>query len=65
LIPSYVRDSSAVIIVYDITSFISQLHLDRSSFENLNKWIEFVREERGNEALIVIVGNKFDLEDKR
>ena len=37
----------------------------RSSFENLDKWMDFVRDTRGiDEALIFIVGNKSDLEER-
>eukprot|EP00658_Telonema_sp_P-2_P017952 TRINITY_DN17016_c0_g1_i1.p1 TRINITY_DN17016_c0_g1~~TRINITY_DN17016_c0_g1_i1.p1 ORF type:complete len:225 (+),score=54.79 TRINITY_DN17016_c0_g1_i1:131-805(+) len=57
LIPSYIRDSSVAIIVYDITN--------RDSYTNLSKWYDDVRTERGNEVIIVIVGNKTDLKDKR
>eukprot|EP00656_Telonema_subtile_P006704 TRINITY_DN13115_c0_g1_i1.p1 TRINITY_DN13115_c0_g1~~TRINITY_DN13115_c0_g1_i1.p1 ORF type:complete len:187 (+),score=50.79 TRINITY_DN13115_c0_g1_i1:129-689(+) len=57
LIPSYIRDSSVAIIVYDITN--------RDSYTNLSKWYDDVRNERGSEVIIVIVGNKTDLKDKR
>merc|ERR1712217_953046 len=57
LIPSYIRDSSGAIVVYDITN--------RASFLNTSKWIEDVRSERGNEVVIVLVGNKTDLSDRR
>ncbi|KAJ3063867.1 Ras- protein Rab-6B [Rhizoclosmatium sp. JEL0117] len=57
LIPSYIRDSSVAVVVYDITS--------RSSFQNTTKWIDDVRAERGNDVIIVMVGNKTDLSDKR
>ncbi|KAL9546702.1 Ras-related protein Rab6 [Mucor bainieri] len=57
LIPSYIRDSSVAVVVYDITS--------RTSFQNTSKWIEDVRAERGSEVIIVLVGNKTDLNDKR
>ncbi|KAI8387960.1 ras-related protein rab-like protein-6A [Radiomyces spectabilis] len=57
LIPSYIRDSSAAVIVYDITS--------RASFANTTKWIDDVRAERGDEVIIVLVGNKSDLSEKR
>eukprot|EP00339_Tiarina_fusa_P024428 CAMPEP_0117031130 /NCGR_PEP_ID=MMETSP0472-20121206/22412_1 /TAXON_ID=693140 ORGANISM="Tiarina fusus, Strain LIS" /NCGR_SAMPLE_ID=MMETSP0472 /ASSEMBLY_ACC=CAM_ASM_000603 /LENGTH=155 /DNA_ID=CAMNT_0004739395 /DNA_START=191 /DNA_END=658 /DNA_ORIENTATION=- len=57
LIPSYIRDSSVAVIVYDITS--------RNSFANTSKWIEDVRAERGNDVVIMLVGNKTDLSDKR
>ncbi|EGR29228.1 rab6-family small gtpase, putative [Ichthyophthirius multifiliis] len=57
LIPSYIRDSNAAIIVYDVTN--------QASFNNLTKWIEEVKEERGNDALIFVLGNKADLEDRK
>lgn len=57
LIPSYIRDSSAAIVVYDITN--------RNSFVNTTRWIEDVRTERGNDVIIALVGNKTDLNDKR
>ncbi|KAI8642622.1 small GTPase superfamily [Parasitella parasitica] len=57
LIPSYIRDSSVAVIVYDIS--------DRQSFINTSKWIDDVRAERGDDVIIVLVGNKSDLSDKR
>merc|ERR1719263_2392673 len=57
LIPSYIRDSSVAVVVYDITN--------RASFLNTTKWIEDVRSERGNDVVIVLVGNKTDLQDRR
>ncbi|KAG2749662.1 GTP binding protein [Suillus brevipes Sb2] len=57
LIPSYIRDSSVAIVVYDITN--------RQSFLSTSKWIDDVRSERGNDVIIVLVGNKADLSEKR
>ncbi|KAI9197328.1 ras family-domain-containing protein [Polychytrium aggregatum] len=57
LIPSYIRDSSVAVVVYDITN--------RNSFMNTSKWVDDVRAERGNDVIIVLVGNKTDLGDKR
>ncbi|GAA5932814.1 Rab family GTPase YPT6 [Sporobolomyces koalae] len=57
LIPSYIRDSSVAVVVYDITN--------RQSFMNTSKWVDDVRSERGNDVIIVLVGNKTDLNDKR
>ncbi|RXK41030.1 GTP-binding protein ryh1 [Tremella mesenterica] len=57
LIPSYIRDSSVAVIVYDITN--------RTSFLNTSKWVDDVRNERGQDVIIVLVGNKTDLNDKR
>jgi Ras-related protein Rab-6A len=39
--------------------------LDRASFLNTTKWIEDVRNERGNDVIIALVGNKTDLTEKR
>lgn len=57
LIPSYIRDSSAAIVVYDITN--------ANSFQQTSKWIDDVRTERGSDVIIMLVGNKTDLSDKR
>jgi len=57
LIPSYIRDSTVAIVVFDITN--------RQSFLSTSKWIEDVRSERGNDVMVVLVGNKADLSDKR
>lgn len=40
-------------------------HTDANSFQQVNKWIEDVRAERGNDVIIMLVGNKTDLQDKR
>lgn len=57
LIPSYIRDSSVAVVVYDTTN--------KNSFNNCDKWIEDVRSERGSDVIIMLVGNKTDLADKR
>lgn len=58
MIPSYIRDSAVAIVVYDVAS--------RESFDGTDKWIEDVRTERsGDDVIIVLVGNKTDLADKR
>ena len=54
LIPSYIKDSHAAIIVYDITN--------ENSYSNIVKWVEDVKEVRGEEAAIFILGNKVDLD---
>ncbi|XP_045476939.1 GTP-binding protein ryh1-like [Harmonia axyridis] len=57
LIPSYIRDSNVAVIVYDVTNQIS--------FEQTTKWIKDVQMERGDNVIIVLVGNKVDLHDLR
>lgn len=57
LIPSYIRDSSVAVVVYDVTN--------RASFLNTTKWVEDVRAERGNDVVICLVGNKTDLGNEK
>ena len=40
-------------------------YIDRNSFQAVFKWIDDVRAERGNDVIIVLVGNKTDLNEKR
>ena len=50
------KDASAIIMVYDITS--------KSSFSDLKGWLEEVRKQSPENALIVIAGNKSDRIDE-
>ena len=38
---------------------------DINSFQQTNKWIDDVRAERGGDVIIMLVGNKTDLAEKR
>ncbi|KAL7721556.1 Rab family GTPase [Entamoeba marina] len=50
LIPSYIRDSSAAVIVYDINN--------RQSFEDIDKWVEDVRSIETGEIFLFILHKK-------
>ena len=81
LIPSYIRDSSVAVVVYDVTSALRRRAqcwatargvlpdtsscADHASFVNTTRWIEEVRAERGGDVVVVLVGNKTDLVEKR
>ena len=54
LIPSYVRNSSIVFVVYDIAS--------KNSFDNIPKWINFIKSIENTS--LVLCGNKIDLENR-
>jgi len=55
LIPGYLRDCSACVVVYDVTS--------RASFEGVRGWVGQALQDRGpNEVVVALVGNKVDLE---
>lgn len=53
LIPSYIRDSKVAMIVYDVSN--------KDSFEDIPRWCDYVRTERGDDVIMVLVGNKSDL----
>jgi Ras-related protein Rab-6A len=42
------------VIIYDVTSL--------ESFQNLEKWVDDVKKERGPDATVIVAGNKIDLE---
>jgi Ras-related protein Rab-6A len=54
LIPSYVRNSSIVFLVYDITS--------KTSFDNIPNWINFIKSIEN--TTLVLCGNKIDLDGR-
>lgn len=55
LIPSYIRDSTVAVFVFDITQ--------HQTFDDLEKWVKMVMDV--SDPQFVIVGNKCDLEAKR
>lgn len=54
---SYYRGSSGALLVYDITQ--------AQSFENIQRWLNEVREYSAENILLMLVGNKRDLKDQR
>jgi len=57
LIHSYIRDSEAALIVFDVTN--------HTSFTSLRQWIAMVKQERGDDVIVVLIGNKVDDVEKR
>ncbi|KAL5277877.1 RAB21 family protein [Megaselia abdita] len=55
--PIYYRSSNGAVLVYDIT--------DQDSFEKVKNWVKELKKMLGNEVVLVIVGNKTDLEKDR
>lgn len=58
-------DASWLVVDVLITLVWKRCYADRQSFLNTTKWIEEVRTERGSDVIIVLVGNKTDLVEKR
>jgi len=57
LIPMYIRDTNIILIVYDITV--------KESFTHTDQWFKETEDLRRKDAILVLVGNKIDLEEKR
>lgn len=55
--PIYYRDASGALLVYDIT--------DAESFNKVKNWVKELRKIVGNDIVLVIAGNKIDLEKNR
>ncbi|CAE7774213.1 RABH1B [Symbiodinium pilosum] len=56
LMPAYLQDASAAIVVYDVSS--------RRSWFAARDWASLVHNELGREAFVAMVGNKADLEGR-
>ena len=54
---NFFHSANGVFLVFDITN--------KQSFENLNKWIEDVKENSPKDCKYIIIGNKSDLSDQR
>ena len=54
---AYYKGSNGCFIVYDIT--------DKNSFDNVEKWYEEVKKIADKDILIILIGNKNDLENER
>jgi small GTP-binding protein len=54
---AYYKNSVCAMVVYDITSL--------DSFHHVQNWIEDIRNQSPKTVLIILIGNKIDLEEKR
>ena len=57
LIPSYIKDSAVAIVCYDVTN--------KESFVSVDKWIEDAKAIREDNVLLILVGNKADMDSTR
>ena len=57
LITSFYRNSSLAILVYSIDN--------RSSFDNIENWLNEIKSQANPEIKVFLIGNKTDLEDHR
>ena len=57
LIPMYIREAQIILFIYDVS--------DRESFDSIPKWIQDVLDVKNTEPVLVLIGNKIDLEKER
>lgn len=57
MMPTYFKKAAGCIWVYDITN--------RDTFENIETWLEKLKELGDNQSLLMVVGNKVDNEAER
>ncbi|MBN1216241.1 MAG: DUF4268 domain-containing protein [Candidatus Lokiarchaeota archaeon] len=55
--PSYLAESGAGILVFDVSN--------RESFENIKNWYNEIKKSAPQDIFLIIVGNKIDLENER
>eukprot|EP00461_Guttulinopsis_vulgaris_P005683 UN05698 len=53
----FYRGAAAALVVYDITS--------RATFERARKWVQELQQQPNQNTIIVLVGNKVDMENMR
>eukprot|EP01129_Flabellula_baltica_P007914 TRINITY_DN310_c0_g1_i2.p1 TRINITY_DN310_c0_g1~~TRINITY_DN310_c0_g1_i2.p1 ORF type:complete len:1279 (-),score=344.19 TRINITY_DN310_c0_g1_i2:4-3840(-) len=53
----YYRGAVGAVIVYDVTN--------EKSFDAVQKWINDIKSETGDDVIILLIGNKSDLEERR
>ena len=56
LIPNYIRGSSLIFLIFDVSN--------KLSYDHLTDWLKFITDIENN-SVVIIVGNKIDLKDKR
>ena len=55
--PLYYKGKNGILVVYDITN--------RQSFDDINFWLNEIKEKANKNTVLLLVGNKCDLEDER
>ena len=55
--PLYYKGKNGIVVVYDITN--------RQSFDDINFWLNEIKEKANKNTVLLLVGNKCDLEDER
>jgi Ras-related protein Rab-18 len=57
LIPTYLKNTQAIILTFDITN--------KTSFQSLPNWMNEIKDKIPANTYVIVAGNKLDLESKR
>ena len=57
LIPMYIREAQIILFIYDVS--------DKESFDSIPRWIQDVLDVKNTDPVLVLIGNKIDLEKER
>ena len=57
LIPNYYRRTIGILLIYDRTN--------RQTFDDISLWINDIEDQANKNVVILLVGNKYDLENER
>ena len=52
-----IKNANGILLMYDITN--------RKTFDDINQWLESIKEAKGDNFPIVLIGNKCDLTEER
>ena len=54
---SHIKNADGILLMYDITS--------RESFKDISNWMNDIKDNKGENFPLILIGNKIDLNDKR
>ena len=57
LASNFIKNADGILLMYDIT--------DMETFKAISRWIKSIKEIKGNDCPIILIGNKCDLEEER
>ena len=57
LASNFIRMADGILLMYDITN--------KETFESIARWVESIKEAKGNDFPIILIGNKCDLKEER
>ena len=54
---NYYKGAMGIVLVFSLT--------EKETFDNISKWIKDIKDNKGDDISLIILGNKSDLRDQR